>query len=806
MLEMAMSTCSTIKQSDPNSDDRPAAEARPVKPMYRFSGDAPPPALARLRDKPRWVAWDYVWKAKAGKWDKPPVDPHTGGVARVNDAKTWGTFAEALACMKRFRLAGVGIVLFRGMAGGMSGVDLDDCITDADSLTPLAADVIGYGETYAERSPSGEGLRLFVLGSIPKTLKADGIGVEVYDHGRYLTVTGQHWKGTPTEIREAPHTLARLTTAVDADRERKRETTKHANPNGAHINGHANGHARAGDDFFANVNAIALGNLDRWVPVLHPTAEKKPNGAWRLPAADLGRPDLQEDLSYHPSGISYFGEEITLTAIDAVQRFGNVADVKVAAFWLCQQMGVEPSSLGWKGRASGLRKAEDGELPVLEDWALPNAQEQEISSHSTSVAVPDIKSWPIMESKATHGIVGSIARLATANSEADPVAVIATTLTWAAAEFGRCQFIFIGDDKHHSRHFCGIVGQSSRARKGTSKAPVKRIFEEADKIRRSASTLPFPSGSRLKVSNGPLSSGEGLVYAIRDKSEGDEGNESDKGVEDKRFLCIEGELGAALRAFQRSGNNLSMILRMAFDGERIAPLTKNSRIAASDPHINLLGHITRHELKELLSATEIWNGFGNRILWLCARRPKTVAFPTPMPDDEVTEIATELARVIALAHRHGPTGGRELVMSNAAQDHWVNVYAELTQDHPGVLGAVTSRAEAHARRLALTYAQLDGADRIEIDHLEAALAFVRFAGDCAAYLFGGVELNPIAQKILEALAIGPKTQTEISGSFGRHLRKDQLNDVLSDLQERGRITLTVQKTDGAPVKIWSLVQ
>ena len=102
-------------------------------------------------------------------------------------------------------------------------------------------------------------------------------------------------------------------------------------------------------------------------------------------------------------------------------------------------------------------------------------------------------------------------------------------------------------------------------------------------------------------------------------------------------------------------------------------------------------------------------------------------------------------------------------------------------------------------RTALTYAQLDGADRIEIVHLEAALAFVRFAGDCAAYLFGGMELDPISQKILEALATGPKTQTEISGLFGRHLPKDQLNGVLSDLQERGRITLTLKKTSGAPL-------
>jgi len=53
---------------------------------------------------------------------------------------------------------------------------------------------------------------------------------------------------------------------------------------------------------------------------------------------------------------------------------------------------------------------------------------------------------------------------------------------------------------------------------------------------------------------------------------------------------------------------------------------------------------------------------------------------------------------------------------------------------------VTSRQEAHARRPALTYAQLDGTDRIEIEHLEAALAFCGL--DSAKYIFGEAELDP----------------------------------------------------------------
>src|SRR5262245_23162277 len=221
-------------------------------------------------------------------------------------------------------------------------------------------------------------------------------------------------------------------------------------------------------------------------------------------------------------------------------------------------------------------------------------------------ASSDIKAWPIMQSKAAHGIVGEIARLATANSEAGPVAVIGTTLADAGAEFGRAQFIRIGDDVHHSRHCHCIVGQTSRGRKGTSWGPVHRFFKRAEEVRLEESTLPFPSGSKLKVSHGPLSSGGGLVYAIRDPSDDVHDEDADQGVKDKRILVIEQELGAALRAFQRQGNNLSMILRTMWDVSTVEPLTKNNRIRASDPHLCIVGHITRHELNEMLPTTEIW--------------------------------------------------------------------------------------------------------------------------------------------------------------------------------------------------------
>jgi hypothetical protein len=453
----------------------------------------------------------------------------------------------------------------------------------------------------------------------------------------------------------------------------------------------------------------------------------------------------------------------------------------------------------------GLRMRLDGEL------ARNGSRHNGSSTHGMSSngvgdgAEPEnasVKPWPVLDSTAAHGLVGEMAKLATANSEADPNAVMMTAIAWGAAIFGRNRYVNVGDSTHHPRLFGALVGASSRARKGTSIDPVKRFFEAAEGELRDR-TVSFPSGLALKVSPGPLSSGEGLIDAIRDKMEMEGDQEDTGGTLDKRLLCIEGEFGAVLRACQRQGNNLSTTLRVAWDGWKLAPLTKNNKIVATDPHICLIAHVTRHELRELLTAVDVWNGFANRFLWCGVRRCKIVPFPTPMADGDVARIGHELARVIDFAHSQTGSDAR-LVMSNAAQDHWANCYGELTQEHGGLLGAVTSRAEAQALRLAITFALFDGADRIELAHIEAALAFWRYAFDSAAFIFGDAEIDPVAQRILEALRTGPQTQAAIVDLLGRNQPKSRIGGVLADMQERGRITLAVEKTAGRPRSVWRL--
>jgi hypothetical protein len=409
----------------------------------------------------------------------------------------------------------------------------------------------------------------------------------------------------------------------------------------------------------------------------------------------------------------------------------------------------------------------------------------------------DVVAWPVLDQAAMHGPAGELAKLATESTEADPVAVLVTTLVLAGAHFGRSRWLPIGDDLHHARLFAVLVGDSSRARKGTSAGPVQRVFAAAESHLHGVSTLPFPSGASLKTSHGPLSTGEGLVDCIRDKRD----DEDTGGVVDKRLFVLEAELGAALRACQRQGNTLSAILRAAWDGHKIAPLTKTNKISATAPHVCVLAHITKPELQGLLTASDVWNGFANRFVWLAVRRTKRLPVPKPMHDEDVARLGRELAEAIRTTHEHkGPC-----VMSPAALDYWRNCYNQLSEDHTGILGAVTSRAESQTQRLALAYALLDQAEAVELHHLRAAHALWRYSFDSAKLIFGKAELDPVAQTIIEALKTGPKTQTEISNLFGRNKTAEQLASVLASLQSRGRITLETERTAGRSRQVWVFV-
>ena len=94
---------------------------------------------------------------------------------------------------------------------------------------------------------------------------------------------------------------------------------------------------------------------------------------------------------------------------------------------------------------------------------------------------------------------------------------------------------------------------------------------------------------------------------------------------------------------------------------------------------------------------------------------------------------------------------REITMDAAARKLWSKVYHELSTGLPGMLGAITGRAEAQTIRFALIYAVLDNSDQIKDVHLKAALALWRYCEDSARYIFGGSIGDPFTDELLRAL-------------------------------------------------------
>ena len=169
-----------------------------------------------LRQHNRFVLW------KRENLTKVPYCATTLRRASSTDPATWSSYATTAAMLQRYatRFNGLGFVL--GDDAPFFGVDLDSCrdpITGA--IVPRAMEIIHRLNTYAEISPSGQGVKMIGVGVMP-TVDGTGKnyrknpwgtgsgGVEFYRRGRFFTITGCHLTGTPVSINPVSAALASL--------------------------------------------------------------------------------------------------------------------------------------------------------------------------------------------------------------------------------------------------------------------------------------------------------------------------------------------------------------------------------------------------------------------------------------------------------------------------------------------------------------------------------------------------------------------------------------------------------------------
>ena len=186
--------------------------------------------LSSLAATPRWVAWQT--EDRNGKPTKVPYSPG-GGKAMANNPATWGIRAAAEArankLPKPFGMGGVGLQLGELDNGDglvLAGIDLDTCRDPAGGIAAWAREVLDRFASYAEVSPSGTGIKTFLLieaadlQALQPHLATGGgrafkaaagehpPGIELYTAGRYFAVTGEHLDGAAADLQ--PVALATL--------------------------------------------------------------------------------------------------------------------------------------------------------------------------------------------------------------------------------------------------------------------------------------------------------------------------------------------------------------------------------------------------------------------------------------------------------------------------------------------------------------------------------------------------------------------------------------------------------------------
>lgn len=718
------------------------------------------PALVELAAAPRWVCWRYEWVNE--KWTKVPYQP-SGRKASTTDPATWTTYSLARNRAQSGDFDGVGYVVYRGPGvepDDVVGIDLDHCIDAGGNLTPEADAIVEEVGSYAEITPSGEGLRVLARATLP-VAGGKKNGVEMYQHGRYFTVTGAHVSWTPSEIREAQPAVEGVYRRVFG--EATRPEPKPARPSGL-----TDGQVL--DLMFAGRDGDELRALYHGDDGPYGSASE---GDLRLCGALAfwtGRDAGQIDRLFRGSGR-------VRPKWDERHR-GDGATYG--------QMTVEEAVAGCEETYEPPTPTATVKLPSRNGAAPEPVEETPVPP-----ARPEKRPWPApMGPAAFTGLAGETVRTLEPYTEADRHGLLVSALVAFGCMAHSGPYLLHGSTTHWARLFALVVGGTGDGRKGESWSPVRRLIFAADKE------------FRGRVQSG-LSSGEGLIAAVRDPAYGVVKGEvvmTDEGVEDKRLLAFEAEFARVLTVIERETNTLGSIVRDAWDTGDLAVMTKVPT-RANGAHICIVGHITPEELLTKCDQSWITNGFLNRFLVALVRRSRLLPIPQSLEGPALDDLARRWADALGAARVLGRLG-----WTPEGRAWWEARYAGFLTSETGKLGAMKVRAAPIVLRLAITYALMDGQKQIAPVHLEAAEEVWRYCERSVEYLFGESTGNATADVILRYLRQQLQlTKTDIHRLFNRNKEAHEIDAALGVLELAGLAYRKYsQPRPGGKVETWYL--
>ncbi|QTN29603.1 DUF3987 domain-containing protein [Rhodoferax sp. AJA081-3] len=393
-----------------------------------------------------------------------------------------------------------------------------------------------------------------------------------------------------------------------------------------------------------------------------------------------------------------------------------------------------------------------------------------------------------------YGLVGDVARAGSEGTEANPYAIAANFMAYLSCAIGRGPYLPIGNTWHHARLYILHIGRSGRGRKGDAVSLVNRLDTALRQLRETAAP---------PIHRGGLSSREGLVSLFHDGYKN--GKLEVPAIQDKRLWVVESEFANVLHQGRREGNTLSAALRDCWDGVSLKPATKSNRLYASHPHLCLSGAISPSELLSLMRARELTNGFANRFLMIWAERERIVPFPQATPQDAVDALAARILSVLEFvqAERVNERDHLPVTLTAQAQSIYSQLYrGELIDDSAGEhVTAVLERRAPMLLRLAMIFALCDLQTRIDVQHIQAAMGWIRHGVESAKFVFlkatdaaDTIRTNAAVKKIVEFLRLkGQSTRWQITSEcFQGHASKAIIDAAIERLLLASPPQITVQ--------------
>lgn len=168
---------------------------------YRRKKSAQEAIPAEMREQARWMRWELL--KRRGKTTKRPVAV-SGLPGSSTRAERWCDYAKA-------RSSEIGHGIGFALGEGIGCIDLDDALDDAGVPLPWAQQILDAApETFIEISQSGRGLHIF--GHLTEGPGSNpGNGVEVYSAGRFIAMTGERFKESPSLLADLTALAAQIT-------------------------------------------------------------------------------------------------------------------------------------------------------------------------------------------------------------------------------------------------------------------------------------------------------------------------------------------------------------------------------------------------------------------------------------------------------------------------------------------------------------------------------------------------------------------------------------------------------------------